>query len=277
MIETDKTLKLALELGKMGIWDWDLVKETFSWSDTAQPPFGFEEGRTTGSLKDFLEHIYPPDRKKVLANLKKAVKNLGSYQDEFRIVWPDESLHWIFKKGEVLYDGKGKPVRMLGISMDITERKDEERRREHLLTIASHELRAALSSIKVFTHLLNSNLANKLDAKSSLYLSRIDNKTDLLNYLINDVLDLTRIRQGKLDLFYEQFDFNLFLREIVSDFKILAKDFEIILKGKVKNKVRADKNRLEQVILNLLRNAQKYSSRQKKLLLGLSKKMVWQE
>lgn len=151
------------------------------------------------------------------------------------------------------------PYQDLFIFRDITDRVIEEKRREHFLSIASHELRSPLASIKAFNYLVKKLPGVKDDKKSSEYLAKIDDKVDAVARLISDLLDVTRIRQGKLEMVPEEFDFDAFVREMLNELKMTIKTHRIFKSGKTGKQIIADKKKIGQVINNLIRNAVKYS------------------
>ncbi len=146
----------------------------------------------------------------------------------------------------------------LAMVRDITQTKDEEQRRDHFLGIASHELKNALASVKSFTQLLERKLG-KTDEKNIDYVKRIDANADRLKRLIDDLMDMTKIKAGRLELVKEVFVFNQLLLETVEDFRNMAKSHVIVLDIGRDALVDGDKMRLRQVLTNLLKNAAKYS------------------
>jgi PAS domain S-box-containing protein len=145
----------------------------------------------------------------------------------------------------------------LVIIRDITERKEEEQRRNHFLGIASHELKNALAGVKSFTQLLERRLDH--DTRNQEYVRRIDTSVDRLKRLIDDLMDLTKIRAGKLELMREITDIKPVAIDILEEFKSSYKTHTITYKVLKSGLVCVDKIRIEQVLLNLLRNAVKYS------------------
>ncbi len=149
--------------------------------------------------------------------------------------------------------------RNLLVLRDITERKLEESRREHFLGIASHELKSPLASIKAFIQIIEKSLKGMGNSKLLGYFQKIDEKVDTLTRFINDLLDVTRIRHGKLQFFYEAVRFDLFLKEVVEELQFTIPTHKLRLKGTTYKAIILDKSRIAQVITNLVRNAVKFS------------------
>lgn len=157
----------------------------------------------------------------------------------------------------------------LGIFRDITERKHEERQRNYMLGIASHELRTPLASIKVFIQILQKKFTNTGNEEYLPYLTKIDGQIGKLTKIISDLLDIERIRAGKLEVVFEIFDFDELVKETVDE---LQPNYQhrLIIKGKTGRHIQGDRARIGRVITNLLTNAVKYSPEKKRVLLSLT-------
>jgi two-component system, OmpR family, phosphate regulon sensor histidine kinase PhoR len=150
---------------------------------------------------------------------------------------------------------------------DVSDQKIENKRRDHFLGIASHELKSPLASIKAILQILKKKFPDQIAGDLATYLEKINNKTDNLTYLINDLLDVTRIRQGKLEFTFQVIDINTLIEDVIEEVNLTSKSSRIIWKaGKIPELI-ADKNRIAQVLRNLLRNALKYSPDDTKVLI----------
>ncbi|HEY9614124.1 ATP-binding protein [Allocoleopsis sp.] len=130
---SEERLRLALEASQMGTWDWDILNDNVMHCVTTEAIYGLAPGTFEGTLQSFLKRLHPEDRQWVSQALRSALEEGADYNIEFRIIWPDGSVHWVASKGQVYYDNLGKAVRMTGINMNITERKQaqEELQRQH--------------------------------------------------------------------------------------------------------------------------------------------------
>jgi len=129
MIEQTKAaLEFTMESGQIGDWDLDLIHDTSRRSLRHDQCFGYNEAIPEGDwgFKEFIKHVYPADRARVEGEFQRVVNGLQNLQHEFRVVWPDESVHWLATRGSVYQTSEGKATRILGIVMDITERKKAE-------------------------------------------------------------------------------------------------------------------------------------------------------
>jgi PAS domain S-box-containing protein len=121
----EERLRLALEAGRMGVWDWNVVINEVRWSENLEPIHGYAPGTFGGTMAAFEELIHPADRAMVNESIARALAEQSSYDVEFRNLWPDGSVHWMAGKGKVFAEN-GTPVRMIGVGMDVTARKRAE-------------------------------------------------------------------------------------------------------------------------------------------------------
>jgi PAS domain S-box-containing protein len=115
--KSEEQLRLAVEAAQIEAWDWDIVASNINQSQhktTGLPP---------GSPDIVLDAIYPEDREYVYQAIRQAIAGEIEYEVEFRVIWPDGTLHWIESKAQVLRNQAGEPIRMVGVAIDITDRK----------------------------------------------------------------------------------------------------------------------------------------------------------
>jgi PAS domain S-box-containing protein len=120
---TDNRLHLAMKSGKCVAWDWDIKSGRDSWFGDLQTQFGIPSDTFVGRAEDFRRRVHPEDRAQVAKAVKDAMQNRKKYTAEFRLLWPDGTIRWVSAEGDFYYAANGEPVRMLGISVDITDRK----------------------------------------------------------------------------------------------------------------------------------------------------------
>jgi PAS domain S-box-containing protein len=129
--ENEERLNLALGAGQVGTWEWLIPENRIAWSAKSQQIFGLSSAGQHASFEDFLKMVGAEDKPALVNTIREAVRQGSPYEWEFQVVRPDSSVSWVLGKGKALYDESGKPHRMLGVNVDITERKAvEELRRE---------------------------------------------------------------------------------------------------------------------------------------------------
>jgi PAS domain S-box-containing protein len=124
--ESEEKLRLALEAAAVGWWDWNVATGEVLWSDNLEPIHGLPPGGFAGTFEGYLEHIHPDDREVFQEAVGRAISEASELDFEFRVIWPDASVHWMQGIGHVLPDENSKPVRMIGLGRDVTERKQRE-------------------------------------------------------------------------------------------------------------------------------------------------------
>src|SRR5262245_44574254 len=115
--KSEERLRLALEAGSMGTWDWDGATGKISWSGQLERLTGLAPGSFVGDYRSFLRIIHPDDRKFVASAFARGMRLGEPYDLEFRVVWPDGSIRWIAGKGRATRDSHGRVTRALGVGM----------------------------------------------------------------------------------------------------------------------------------------------------------------
>ncbi|MBN1515080.1 PAS domain S-box protein [Candidatus Sumerlaeota bacterium] len=133
LIEQENRLRLALDSAQMGIWEWNVGEDRLYWSDELKRMFGFENMDVELNLDDYYQFIYPPDLERVRGQVDDSLGTPGEYFNECRIVRADGNIRWTESRGRVILDTDGQPQKMIGATIDITERKEAE------LQLADHE------------------------------------------------------------------------------------------------------------------------------------------
>jgi PAS domain S-box-containing protein len=168
LFRSEENLRLAMNAARMGTWDFDLSTNKIIWSDEACHIFGLDEMQAVQPYPNFINHAAPADHERIHKAVEKSLKNPDTlFAIEHRIVWPDESIHWVESKGQVYLDQNSNPVRMAGTITDITIRKLAEdsirkankrlkrdtlmlKRRSTLLEVAAEVSRAASAILDPF-------------------------------------------------------------------------------------------------------------------------------
>jgi len=119
-------LRLAMESGKSVGWEWDIKTNRDIWFGDLSTIFGIPSSNYVGHVEDFRRFVHPEDRGLVWKAVKDSMQGRTPYVAEFRILWPNGTVRWVAAKGQFYYSPGGDPERMLGIAVDITERKDAE-------------------------------------------------------------------------------------------------------------------------------------------------------
>jgi PAS domain S-box-containing protein len=276
--ESEERLRLALDAGRCGVWDWDIAGQKVTWSQRIYEFFGLGPGMFGGRLEDFQALIHPEDAARVSEAIRRAVEEGRPYTEEFRVVRPDGEVRWIATSGRVLYDAAGRPVRMLGATIDVTERRaaeealrEADRRKDEFLAMLAHELRNPLAPIRNATEVLR--LIGPADPNLARARDLIGRQVTHMARLVDDLLDVSRISRGKILLRRQRLDLVPLVRAAVEDHRPLLE------RGGVRLSVEApagplwvdgDATRLAQVVGNLLHNANKFTNTGGQVLVRLT-------
>lgn len=167
-------------------------------------------------------------------------------------------------------EGQYKDQILLAIE-DITERREIERRKDDFLSIASHELKTPLTTIKGFIQILERVKPAEASEKYNQTLAKVSLYVDRLNRLISDLLDVSRIQSGNIEMHKEKFDFDKMVKDTVENLSLVASSHEITVRGKSGTEILDDESHIVQVLNNLISNAIKYAPNSNKIAVYVSK------
>jgi two-component system CheB/CheR fusion protein len=268
-------LRLALGIARVGTFDWDVRTGVNTWSPELEAMYGLPPGGFPRTEEAWEELVHPDDRAEALRRVTLAFETGAPMDGEWRVVWPDGSVHWISGRWQVLQDAAGTPVRMVGINMDVTDRKraeelhaseaalrEADRQKNQFLAMLSHELRNPLAPIRNSLYILEHASPGGERARRAQAI--IDRQIGQLTWLIDDLLDVTRITRGKIRLERARLDLSALAQRVAEDHRTLFGKSDVRLEvhaARAEVWVDGDRGRLTQAIGNLLQNAAKFTPR----------------
>jgi PAS domain S-box-containing protein len=152
--ESGKRLNLALQAAKMGVWDYDLKTNLVEWSDNVHHLFGISTSSFDGTLETFINIIHPDDKPSVIEMIKDTIATKNNTLVEYRVIWPDGSVHWIETNSKAIVGPKGKVVRITGTVQDVSQKKIIEYEREDWKT--RHELVSKSAGLVIYDYMIAS-------------------------------------------------------------------------------------------------------------------------
>jgi len=126
LLQTNERLEMAQRAARAGVWDWDITTGRIEWSPQLSELFGLDPRKTVASFEAWKRLLYPEDREGTVIAVHEALKNKTMFRTDYRVVQPSGQIRWINGSGQAKYDDQGRPIRMTGISIDVTERKKAE-------------------------------------------------------------------------------------------------------------------------------------------------------
>ncbi len=266
LIESERRLRLALQAGHTGAWDWDFATGKLTLSDESYAICAVQPGAFAETIEAFEQLVHEADREHVIVNLRAAIDQGEIYASEFRLVRHDGATRWVTTLGVVQLDASGRPASMTGTITDITERKcaeealkDTDRRKDEFLATLAHELRNPLAPLRTGLHILNLSGDPTTVSRTREMMER--QLTHMVR-LIDDLLDVSRINSGKITLRKER----VLLRAVVDTAVEASRPIVASANHQLRTDLSeepvwltADPTRLAQVITNLLANAAKYT------------------
>jgi PAS domain S-box-containing protein len=146
--QSEERLRSAVEVGRIGLWDWNVQTGDIHWSDEHFRMEGYAVGEVTPSYEVWVSRIHADDRSGVEAALRRAMDKQEEYAHEFRTVHPDGSEHWVQGRGRFFYDEAGSPSRMIGSMIETTERRAWGERQKVLIAELQHRTRNLIAVVR---------------------------------------------------------------------------------------------------------------------------------
>lgn len=286
LVEASEHRRMALQAGGLGAWDYRFESGEILWDERCRDMFGTAAGSET-TYEKALACVHREDRRTVDRAMDQALHRVrdGAYHEEFRVVWPDGSVHWIASHGQVYFEGEGsqrRAARFVGVNFDITERKRVQadilrlnseleqrvldrtgqleasnRELEAFAYSVSHDLRAPLRGINGWSQALEEEYGSRLDQPGRGYLDRVRSETRRMGLLIDDLLKLSRVTRAEMQI--EPVDLTSLAHHIAVRLQEAepARRMEFVIQSGLA--ASGDPRLLEVVLTNLLSNAVKFT------------------
>ncbi len=281
---SEERFELAMKGASDGLWDWNLETNKVYFSPRYKEMLGYQESEFKNNVEEWRRRVHPEDLNLCITALNNYLeKQSTKYEATFRMSHKNGHHLWILSRGFAIWDQEKKPIRLVGTHADITGQKEVEEALKQALTSAerakqaadvanrakstflanmSHELRTPLNGILGYTQILLRD--NTLSTKHKEGIQVIEKSGEYLLTLINDILDLSKIEAGKIELSPNRFVLNEFLQGITDLFRMRAQQkgihFSYQPLSPLPPIIYADEKRLRQVLINLLGNALKFTT-----------------
>lgn len=254
-------LALAIEAGELATFYYQTATNLFSGNTLLKTWFGLSWDEHL-DLSVALAVIVQEDRDRVTAAIQQALskESDGHYFIEYRIQNNiDKKIRLLQANGRVFYDQQGNPLSLNGTLRDITKQKKEEQRKDDFMGMVSHELKTPLTSLKAYLQMLQQMEFHTKEAVPQNMLGKSVKQVDYMNNMINGFLNVSRLESGLMHMEKKSFDFKLLFSEIEEEIRATIKTHHFIFNALGQIIVQADREKIAQVVHNLIGNAVKYA------------------
>lgn len=294
--EITQRLSLASRAGGIGIWELDVANNNLIWDDQMFQLYGITAKKFGGTYDAWRSGVHPEDLQQGEAELQMALRGEKEFDTEFRVVWPDGSIHNIRALALVKRDASGQPTSLIGANYDITKQRlvEEEikkfnqeleqrvvERTEQLESAnkelesfsysVSHDLRTPLRGIDGFSRILLEDYSEKFDNEGQRLLNIIRSNTQKMGHLIDDLLAFSRI--GRRELAKSEIDMKTLANSIYHEVTSDQQREKILFSVSNLPHTKGDAAMVRQLWTNLLSNAVKFSSKKEKPVIEISSKV----
>ena len=252
--EMEERIRLAVDAGDIGTYEYRFDTDDFVTTERFNEIVGL-----SGSItREDLINQYHPDDRKLSAQARQTAKATGRIFYEARLCPQGAPMKWVRFQAKVYYGSDGNPTRTLGTAIDITQHKALQQQKDDFISIASHELKTPITSLKAALQLLSKMKEQINPVLFPKLLDQAMRNMAKITALVDDLLDMSKLSQAQIDLKKTWFHIGSMLENSCCLIQDSAQD-KLLLKGDLELMVHADEHRIEQVIVNLVNNAIKYA------------------
>jgi PAS domain S-box-containing protein len=261
--------QMALDSANVGIWTMDAATRNFLPSKRTKALFGFLPEQEM-SFDDALSKVVDKHKRSFLATVEKAIKHRSNLYVECPvIITPDKKHRWLSITGGFSTTDETNSY-FSGIVVDITEQKQNDLRRSKFIGMVSHELKTPLTALKAYVQMLNTWAKKQKDSFTIGALSKVEKQVKKMLHMINSLLNLSGAEAGKIHLKKEIFDIGELISEVIEETIFITASHNITVVPIERILVNADRDKIEQVLVNLLSNAAKYSVKEEPIEVACS-------
>ena len=257
--ESEELKNMAIEQAELGVWHIDASTREFIASKRLKEVFGYFDHEIM-EYDAAINHIREDFRDKVAYEVEQAIQTGKAYEIEYPIVtYRDKQQRWLKATGKLNPATNGRNSYFSGTIMDVTERKEDDQRKNDFISMVSHELKTPLASMIGYIQMLKSRAAKSEDNFAVGILDKANKQSKKMNALINGFLDMKRVETGKIPINKEIFDMAELLIESEEESMATMSSHTVVFAPVERTMVEADRDKIGQVITNLISNSVKYS------------------
>jgi PAS domain S-box-containing protein len=277
--DSEERLRLAIRGSNDGIFDWNFRTHQIYWSPQYKAMLGYDDSEIKGEEETFRRLLHPEDSENFWENFNNYINgNLSEFSCVFRMIHKSGRQVWIHGRGKALFDENGQPQRFIGAHTDISYIKEHERliREERdraekasqakgeFLAHMSHEIRTPLTAVSGIAEIFSQS-KNFADGAQKKLVETLKTSTESLKELITDILDFSKIESGEIELHHQKFSLTELFDQVISMMSVKAGekflDFTFDYSGIEGTIFNGDKQRIRQILINLIGNAIKFTEK----------------
>ncbi|MGZ7048046.1 MAG: PAS domain S-box protein, partial [Methanobacterium sp.] len=268
--ESERRLNLAQQAAKIGTFEWNVKTGMNIWTPELEAMYGLSPGTFPGTQEAFEKLIYPEDLPNVQKRIEHTLKTNKPGEGEWRVIWPDGSIHWLFGRWQLFKDESGIPTHIIGVNINITERKKAEKELKQTIKelersnmelqsfayITSHDLQEPLRSIASYSQLLKRRYQGQLDSDADDFIDFMVAGATRMKEQIQGLLEYSRV--GTPEGEFSQFNAGDALNIALSNLKSSIDEFDAQINHDSLPDIVADESQITHVFQNLIGNALKF-------------------
>jgi two-component system sensor histidine kinase VicK len=257
--EARNTLGMAMSAAGITTWNAHIPTGKLTITDRGRVIYGLADGADL-TIKEFYQLIIPADRVRVQRGIQRAVEQHTNFDEEYLIEAEDETKpKWVKLNGKGYYDAAGNLEYLTGTLYDITERKLDDIRKNDFIAMVSHELKTPLTSLQGYVQMIALKARRDGDGYLTGIMDRAINQVRKMTSMINGFLNVSKLEGGKIHLDIQEFDLDALIHEVAKEGDLLSSSHSVTVQDCSLVKVKADRDKIAQVLTNLISNAIKYS------------------
>lgn len=276
LLQEQQRSRLAIEAADLGVFDMDVESGVLKCDLRCKEIFGIGDGDVYDQAREFMNVLHDDDRNRLIKLMRNAFKRPlinGDYEVEFRTVSTiNQQLRWVRAKGKLFFNTQGMPGRFIGTVLDNTRQKREEQLKNDFIAMVSHELKTPLTSLKAYVQLMKRVEKKEKDTMTFETLEKADTQVNKMVSMINSFLNISRLEAGGIVIEKSAFEFNTLIMEVIQEVKAIVDPHVITFNGGEELWLTGDRNKIGQVLTNLLSNAAKYSLHNRDISLDCCRK-----
>lgn len=262
LLKAKDILKIAMDASEMGSWNIDIESKKVLLSERAQQIYELENNKL--SLDEAKSLISPDNLTFLTSSIRKALHNKEAFNIEYQIKLNGgkTKTKWLRTAGKAYYNEEGKSVYIAGAVLDITEHKQDEIRKNDFIGMVSHELKTPLTALNAYVQLLQFRLKETENDFITETLNKINIQLRRMSLMIDGFLNVSLLESGKILLNKTDFDLVDLIKTIAEENRVILPSHFIQVIGSEGQILNADREKIGNVVNNLISNAAKYSKKE---------------